>query len=290
MGILKDNDMDNNILFGKKGIGCGALDDTSVAWETEKRTSSFSSGQGTKSGKLIEEFTIPSYLTDSSRRLSPASTLAVAQDLSYKGGDELGIGDKEMSARGLAWVLCRARFIVERAPEMFEDVILETWHKGLSGPYFIRNYRIRDTAGRELVRVTSSCVLIDKENRALTRVDHILGNNSFEPLCGECTFDVPAEKIRILQGEYDSGEVVRTIEYTDTDFVGHTNNINYLKWAMDCEALNGGMIHPRDVTVNYIQETSAGDRITFRRMFSDGVSYLTGVVNGRCVMTVRLAC
>lgn len=240
--------------------------------------------------KLIEEFTIPSYLTDSSRKLSPASTLAVAQDLSYKGGDELGIGDKEMSTRGLAWVLCRARFMVKRAPEMFERVILETWHKGLSGPYFIRNYRIRDTAGRELVKVTSSCVLIDLKTRTLTRIDHIPGIDWPDPGCGECTFDVPAEKIRIPQGEYDSGEVAHTIEYTDTDFVGHTNNTNYLKWAMDCEALNGGMLHPGDVTVNYIHETSVGDRITFRRMFSDGVSYLIGVVNGSCVMTVKLTC
>lgn len=240
--------------------------------------------------KLIDEFIVPSYLTDSSRKLSPASALAVAQDMSYKGAEELGIGDKAMSARGLAWVLCRARFIVKRAPEMFERVILETWHKGLSGPYFIRNYRIIGKDGLELVKATSSCVLIDTNTRMLSRIDHVQGFDYSEPQCMECTFDGTAEKIRIPQGAYSSEEVAHTIEYTDTDFVGHTNNTNYLKWAMDCESLNGGILHPGDVTVNFLHETSVGDCITIRRLFSDGVSYLMGVVNGRCVLTVRLAC
>ncbi len=240
-------------------------------------------------GKLIEEFVIPSYLTDSNRLLSPASTLAVAQDMSYKGADSLGIGDSAMSPRGLAWVLCRARFIVRRAPAMFEHVILETWHKGILGPFFIRNYRILDSNGDELVKATSSCVLIDMQSRTVVRPDHVEGFSCMEPQCGESTFEGQADKILVPNGEPSPITVEHDIRYTDTDFVGHTNNTNYLKWAMDCEALNGGDTHPVDVTVNFLHETSAGETITFRRICSAGLSFLVGMVCGRTVMTVRLA-
>lgn len=240
-------------------------------------------------GKLVEEFVVPSYLTDSSRLLSPASTLAVMQDISYKGAESLGIGDSAISTRGLAWVLCRARFIVRRAPSMFERVRLETWHKGVLGPYFIRNYRILDRKGEELVKATSSCALIDTQSRMLARPDHVEGFNCMEPQCEDSTFEQQADKIIVPRCEPSEKTVEHEIRYTDIDFVGHTNNTNYLKWAMDCEALNGGILHPGEVTVNFIHEISAGEVISFRRICSSGLSFLIGTVNGRTVMTARLA-
>lgn len=239
--------------------------------------------------KYIEEFVIPSYLTDSSRRLSPASTLAVAQEMSYRSAEDLGIGDSSMFAKGLAWVLCRARFIVSRAPVMFEHVILETWHKGILGPFFVRNYRILDKEGDELLKATSSCVLIDRLSRALVRFNHIIDFKCVEPQCDDSTFEEQADKIRIPQEEPCRKVIEQEIKYTDIDFVGHTNNTNYLKWAMDCEALNGGIIHPSDVTVNFLHETTIGEKITFRRICSCGLSYLIGAINNKNVMTVRLA-
>lgn len=239
-------------------------------------------------GKYFESFVIPTYLADRSRHLSPASTLAMTQEMSYRAADHLGIGDRAMSVMGLAWVLCRARFMVRRAPEMCESVTLETWHRGLSGPFFIRNYRILDMTGNELVIASSACVLIDKKTRALSRIDHIPGFGYSEPQCNEDVFDEPVRKIRVPECGFFRNEVVHPIGYTDIDFVGHTNNTNYLKWAMDCEAMNGGNGHPCDVTVNFLRETYVGERITFRKVRSCGPSVLVGTVGDRTAMTAEL--
>lgn len=239
--------------------------------------------------KYTEKLIIPSYLTDSNRVLSPASFLALTQEMAYKGAEQLNIGDSTMSAKGLAWVFSKARFITSRSPEISEHVILETWHKCIIGPCFIRDFRMLSNEGEELVKATCSCVLIDMNSRMLMRPDHVEECDCLEPQCADSTFQDQADRIIIPHSEPCIGSVEHEIMYTDIDFVGHTNNTNYLKWAMDCEAMNGGNLHPRDVTVNFLHETSAGEHITFRRVLSSGISFLVGEVCGRPVMTARLA-
>ena len=260
--------------------------------------------------KHREELTIPSYLVDGDKLLSPSSIMAVLQELSYNGSTEMGCGVDDMLAKGLAWVFSRNMFRVHRYPRITEKVHLETWYRGFEGLMVLRDYRILSEDGEPLVSATSSSLIIDVNTRELKRTDHLDGIISPEPQCTESALGCNAEKLTIRPGDLignntgdnsapgaserqettwtDTG-ITRTVRYGDTDFVGHLNNTCYLKWVIDCEHRLGGIIHPTEVCINFLKETKLDSTLTFRRQTnSSGTLYVALSPDGHPSMTCRL--
>ena len=239
--------------------------------------------------KHIGDFTIPSYLVDGDKLLSPSSILSILQELSYRGSDQLGCGVEFMAGRGLAWVLSRDHFVVHRYPRIMEKVHLETWYRGFDGLMVLRDYRILSDDGQPLVDATSASLIIDINTRELKRTDHLTGVISPEPQCDESAIGHNADRIVLRGIQTEDTGITRTVRYTDTDFVGHLNNTCYLKWAMDCEQQLGGPVHPGEVCINFLKETKLGEELTFRRLCGpDGTLYAALSADGRPSMTCRL--
>ena len=243
-----------------------------------------------KPDRYTEDMLVPSYLTDRTRRMSPLAAMAVVQELSYSGGDQVGLGDHLLTPLGLAWVYSRLHFVIYEAPAFRQPVRLETWHRGLSGPYFLRDYRILDTAGHPLVAATAASVIIDIASRSLRRIDRIEGvdtapqnpEQALEKMAGKIVLpvDVPAERMQSYR-----------VTDTDLDFVGHTNNLNYLRWALECERRSGdgGITRPADVAVAFLHETHLGETVDYVRYVSGGQHYYAGYVGDRHVVSLRIA-
>lgn len=232
--------------------------------------------------KYREDLQVPCYFTDNSYRLRPSSFFDIAQQLAMKGASQLGGSDFVLHERGLGWILVRNAFHFDRLPRVFDDIKLETWHSGVNGPYFSRDYRALSSTGETLVRATSSWVLMDMENRAIVKPDAIVDIFPLEAQCPERALQPDAPKIVIPKDAVreDAGEHV--VRYTDIDYNYHANNAKYPAWAVDC--LPEEFTTEKTVTdffINYNREVRLGGTVRFMRArAADGAWFVEGTCEG----------
>ena len=139
---------------------------------------------------------------------------------------------------------------------------------------------------------TSSWVVIDEQTRRLVRpeeLQHLLEvGRGLEDAIGE-----RAPKVAMPRGAEPEPAGAHTVVYSDIDIIGHTNNVRYLVWAMDCldyETVSARRV--RDVYINFNKETMPGTTVQLFRLQTeeDGapVCYVEGRVDGKAVFCVKL--
>lgn len=243
-----------------------------------------------KGEKFSQHISIQCYDTDAAFRLKAEAFMNYAQEIAYRGATQLNFGYDELRTKGTAWVLSRMHFIMNDAPHWRDEVTLNTWHKVLSGPFFLRDFEILDGAGRQLVVCTSSWLVIDTQTRRMVRPDKMEDIVTNKAQCAEDAIEEPCPKIMFPKGVVPEAAGEHRISYSDIDILGHTNNVKYVTWAID--SLDYGEVASRgvkEVFVNFNHETHAGDLVhIFRHLAEDGSWYIEEMVGERCVASVRV--
>lgn len=243
-----------------------------------------------KEMKYFQHVDVRSYDADGAFRLKAEAFMNYAQEIAYRAATHLGFGFDELQARGAAWVLSRMHFVFCGSPKWRDSLSMYTWHKGLGGPFFLRDFELLDASGERVVAGTSSWVVLDTSSRRLVRVSQLDGLVTEDSQCADNAIEEPAPKIvfpKGAEGEYAGGH---TVSYSDIDIVGHTNNVKYVSWALDCigyeEVAARGV---REVFVNFNHETHPGETVKlFRHHAEDGSWYIEETVDGKCVASVRV--
>lgn len=232
--------------------------------------------------KYRENLVIPSYFIDNSYRLRPSSFFDIAQQLAVLGATQLGASDYVLHERGLGWILVRNSFHFDRLPRLLEKVQLETWHSGVKGPYYTRDYRVLDESGETLVRATSAWVLMDIDSRAIVKPDAIVDIFPMEPQCPERALQPDAPKLVFPRDAVKEDAGVHIVRYTDIDYNLHANNAKYPGWAMDClpeEVVTSKTVS--DFYINYNREVKLGGEVQLVRAKSpEGTWYVEGLCEG----------
>ena len=123
--------------------------------------------------KTAQELKITCYDTDVAHFLKPGAFMDLAQEIAYVSAGRLGFGYDDLQRLGLAWVLSRIHVEFPAMPRWNDVVRLETWHKGFSGPFYVRDFRMTGSDGRPAVLATSSWLIIDVASRRLLRREHV---------------------------------------------------------------------------------------------------------------------
>lgn len=237
--------------------------------------------------RYSEEFIIPSHLVDGSKSLGAGNILHLMQELSYHGADQLGCGEADFERRGLAWIFARMHIVINRRPSLYEKITMQTWSKGLEGLFFNRDYRFLDTQGETLIGACSSCLTISLSTRSMVRSDKVaslLENWVQNPEEAAS----PAGKILPCPDYTPLPVMSHRVMYSDTDFIGHVNNSQYIRWAVDCEmSLNPGF-NVREITVNFIRETKLGETIEYYRGIRGGRINYSAKVEGNTAMLLEM--
>ena len=164
-----------------------------------------------------------------------------------------------------------------------------TWHKGLNGLFFLRDFRLLDAAGKERITATSSWVVIDTETRRLVRPEHLKHLLEAEGEVESAIAD-PAPKTVFPESPEAEAAGEHTVTYADIDILGHTNNARYMVWAMD--ALPYDLTSARRVSEFFIQfnkETRPGSTVELFRCREDADTwYVDGRQEGKSVFTVKI--
>lgn len=213
--------------------------------------------------KYTDKYTIPCYDTDASWRLKPTSFMNLAQEAAGRHAVHLGFGYDDLIKTNTAWILSRVHVEFVDTPKWREEIIINTWHKGLNRLFFLRDFLLTDNEGRPRVKATTSWLVLNLETRRLVRDPGLMEEGT---VCTENVIETPADKVQMPKDA--EVELVRkhTVSYSDIDTNGHTNNAMYMQWSMNSVGYDVTSTRAvKEFTINFNHETKAGDVVDIYR-------------------------
>lgn len=236
--------------------------------------------------KFCQDLRVPCYQTNRQTLLKPAAFMDMAQEIAYWAASELGFGYDTLHVHHTAWVLSRMHLHFEDFPKWRDDVTLYTWHKGAEGLFYLRDYDLRDQSGRSVIQGTSSWVVIDERTRRFVRPEDL--QNLLHTENVDHAIATPSPKIQLPREAQPEKVGEHTVAYSDLDLVGHTNNVRYVVWAMDCLPLEEAEKPVRDLYINFNKETTHGEKVELYRLREGNAWYIEGRVEGKPCFVVKL--
>ena len=99
--------------------------------------------------------------TDEAGKLTVLGIINYMQDCSTFHSEEVGVGVQVLENRRRAWMLSSWQILIDRYPELGEEIRISTWHNESRGIHGYRNFVIRSCQGESLVRAGSVWFLYD---------------------------------------------------------------------------------------------------------------------------------
>ena len=237
--------------------------------------------------KFCQEIVVPCYQTDGNKQLRPAAFLDLAQEVAFWAAEGMGFGYDTLHIHHTAWALSRIHVHFLRIPSWRDRVKIYTWHKGPSGPFFLRDFILQDADGAPLAVSTSSWVVMDERTRRLVRPEEMAHLLSLDYAVDDAIVEPAPKLILPRDGQpEDAGEHVVT--YSDVDLLGHTNNARYLVWAMDCIPMDAALQPMKNLFINFSKETRPGERVQLLCLQDGDAWYVEGKVEGRSCFSVKM--
>ena len=236
--------------------------------------------------QFCQDLCIPCYQTDAQTVLKPAAFMDLAQEIAYWAAQKLGFGYDSLHVHHTAWVLSRMHIHFVHPPRWRDKVTLFTWHKGAEGLFYLRDFHLKDRDGKSLVTATSSWVVIDEQTRRLVRpgdLQHLLEVGEAEHAIAE-----PAPKVQLPKDQEAEAAGEHVVAYSDIDLIGHTNNVRYVVWAMDCLPFEDACRPVKDLYINFNKETKAGETVQLFRLKTLDGWYVEGRVDGKSCFVVQI--
>ncbi|NCB41251.1 MAG: hypothetical protein EOM59_01325 [Clostridia bacterium] len=151
--------------------------------------------------------------------------------------------DKTME-QGLAWVILSLTVEIMNPFKSTGFVYARTWKSGLKGPYFMRDFVFEDEQGNVYFQGTSFSVLLNLETRKVCRDKKLpyfsLKSSDVHVTKGFATWKNAYGEEDPTAKDLEQPCVLRKVENSFIDLLGHVNNIRYGEFIYD--AMNGEQI------------------------------------------------
>jgi len=185
--------------------------------------------------------------------------LAVLEEMMETAGrhaEILGVGVRDLHAKGLTWVLARLHVKISAVPAAGQTVHITTWPSGRHRLFAVREFQLCDEAGSEILRTSSAWAMMNMETRRPARLDPHLPvftrhpermiADDFAPLPPPCP---------------GAGRHSYRAEAGDIDLNDHVNNTVYLDWALRSAPESAGSWRPLSLEAAFLGEARLGDNI-----------------------------
>lgn len=223
-------------------------------------------------GKCQTDVYVKSGDADESLRMRPSAFMDEAQELAFMAAETGGFGYSILHPRNWAWVLSRFHFKYTGNPKWQDELHLRTWSKGPEGPFWLREFQLMDAEGNNLMVGTSSWVVLNLETRSMVRPDVIAGMMPDGVTVPESAIAESCPKTvmpRSVEAEFVKEH---TVAYSDVDLNGHTNNVRYVIWAMDCLDYGQASKPVKDVRITFAHETHPGEKVSLYKAFTEEIN------------------
>jgi len=224
-------------------------------------------------------FTMERHVTDSDvdfhRRQKFSSMFGMFQDIAALHAANLGAAVNWLqSEMNVAWVLMRMRVEVDKYPVLAQDLCVETWPQAPRALYE-RDYIIRDTEGKPLVRAAAIWVIMNLGTREIKR-------DKFLDYCGieikkERAIDSGIGRLKPIEKAGLAYE--KKIKYSDVDYNIHVNNAKYVDYVMDAFSFDEHRKRElKALEMHYVNEVGPDETMLIKRKsLSNGKDYVEGM-------------
>lgn len=172
-----------------------------------------------------QDMYIPISLCDREGKLSLAGTFALFMDLAAVHAELLGLGARDMQARGLFWLTVKTKIRFLRRPRLMEKVTASTRPIAPEKVRSIREYRL-EQAGALLIEGKTEWAVIDAATGRLRPMTDLFSSDL--ELAKTPSYPAPFARVNPdFSGERELGSFrVRSV---DIDIGRHMNNAAYLQ-------------------------------------------------------------
>lgn len=177
-----------------------------------------------------QAFTIRASEIDQHQHLRLDAFAAQMQEVAWEHASLLKVG-KQLFDENKFWVLSRLQIQVNRLPNWGEEVMLNTWPKGIDTLFALRDFEMKTREGEVLLCATSAWLIVNETSRRPIRPAEIIGR--LKPVANLEAIAGTAPKIE-SKSPTSRHMYARTARASDLDMNGHVNNVTYLRWVLDC--------------------------------------------------------
>lgn len=212
------------------------------------------------------------------------SILSDLQTLTAIHSKEMGVdGDTTVQKSNAFWVLSRIKLKIFQMPRHYDVVEMETFPTTVSAVKFMRDYKITKD-GKDMVHATSEWCTLDIETKGIRRTSSICYPFELEHRQDRSsTGDFLKIRQDVSLEDYHHTHVSR---FVDIDSNGHTNNVAYMRMALNCFDLQEFSAEKiNEVEIAYISQTYFGDQIKLYKTKTDYGYYVEGKKDDKTVFT-----
>ena len=175
--------------------------------------------------KLSYDLTVLPSLCDAGLKLSVPDLFAQFMDIATLHAEQLGVGANALVSKGISWITVKTKVHILRRPRLMETVTFSTRPLVPEKVRAIREYRL-EKDGELLAEGKTEWAVIDLAT-GRPRLTEGVFDAALE-LATEPAYPDPFARIR---PDFTDGERLGTwrVRSTDIDFLGHMNNIAYLR-------------------------------------------------------------
>lgn len=223
-------------------------------------------------------------MTDYRYILRPDAFLDLAQDMAGKGAQLTDFNDDNMRANNCAWVLARMQVKFEKPVRYDDKIKMQTWHKGLNGLYFLRDYQLLNEQGEAAVTSTSSWIVMNTETRRISRDEAVMKLIDIQAQSEDHAIAEPCPKVVVPKGVELREIGSRKVMFSDVDYNGHANNVQYTVWALDLLPEELVWKHSlKEIVINFNKEARPSETVTLYHAEVDGAHIVEGKSEGHQV-------
>lgn len=209
-----------------------------------------------------ESFKVRTFDVNINNRIKINSLTNFIQEAAANHATHLKVGRDHLMKENLFWVLSRAKFKVDRYPDLNEEIIVRTWPKGIDKLFFLRDLEILDSKKNIIANATTSWLVVDSVKIRPKRPSIIRDRFNDYP-----EKEAIKEKLDKIPTVEDKNLCFKKIvRYTDLDVNNHMNNVKYVEQVLNC--FTESFYKKHDITelqINFLKQCKYGNKIKIYR-------------------------
>ncbi len=212
---------------------------------------------------LLEfDYRIPTYYVSLNGQIKFYTLCGMLLESAASHANKFHFGYKDMKKENIYWVLSRLHVRMNRYPVMDQPVRIETWPKGTSGLFYLRDYRMLSEEGSLLAEATSAWLILDGSTGRPKKAEPG-GRFQYYKVDGKHAIKEVPDKLPSIQEPDDI--IIQTAGYSDLDINRHVNAVKYIEWIQDTYPLAiYDANNVKEFQINYQSETRFGENIEIR--------------------------
>lgn len=213
------------------------------------------------------QHTIQYYEADAKQQVTLPMLINVSLEASTQQAASLHIGEEEVHAQGLGWIILETTIDINTLPMVHDNVTVKTWIEEANSFFSVRHFEVSKD-DNVMVEIKMLFALLDMDARKLTRIPETF-IDALEPKAVKRVARLAKNTMWADNDEW-SGTQEYAVRYNDIDTNLHVNNSRYYEWITDVLGANIlSEIEPQHVIIRFEQEVGMNDVVVSKYQRDD---------------------